>query len=304
MTAASWDGLEVFFGDANNAEARIYARLASKAAPAGAQLSGRVVGPSCAHAQTLSAAIRLTTKRSPPDESTQAADLLAEAIVPDPCFWSPELPFLYRVEVELRQADELLAVAEHTLGIRPLGARGRRLLLEGRPWVVRAVEQTALAPADLNDWRAEDMAMIVEAPGDELCDDASRQGVWIAARIAGSSPRSAAEFRRLARWPCVAMVILEVGAALPETALRGPRNVLLAQRFGPGAAIAPAEWADVIVCEDPDPARLAERSAGVALPIIAQQAGRWHDDLSAARRACDELQRSLAGRGEFAGYLV
>jgi glycosyl hydrolase family 2 len=304
MTTATWDSLEVFFGDANNAEARIYARLPSGMAPTGANLAGRVVGPECAFAQTLSAAIRLTTKRLPPDESTQAADLLAEAIVPDPCFWSPELPFLYRVEVELREANELLAVAERTLGLRPLGARGCKLLLEGRPWVVRAVERAALPPADLNAWRAEDMAMIVEEPGDELCEEASRQGVWLAARIADSSPRSAAEFRRLARWPCVAMVILEAGAELPETALRGPRNVLLAQRFGPGAAIAPVEWADAIVCEDSTPARLAERSAGVAKPVIAQHRGRKHDDLPAARRACDELQRALAGRGEFTGYIA
>ena len=123
--------VEVFFGDANNAEARIYARLASERAAAGAQLTGRVVGPSCMYAKTLSAAIRLAPKRTPQDST--APRLLSEAIVPDPCFWSAEMPYLYRVEVELHAAGQLLAAAEWDLGIRPLGVRGRKLLLEGAP---------------------------------------------------------------------------------------------------------------------------------------------------------------------------
>ena len=297
----SLDQLEIFFGDANNAEARIYARLPHDNAPAGAKLAGRVVGPQCAYASTLSAAIRMTPKRT---ETEAGADLLAEAIVPDPCFWSPELPFLYRVEVELHQGADLLASTTHALGIRPLGARRRKLMLEGKPWVVRGTEQSALPPAELSQWRAADTAMTVEAPSDELCAEASRLGVWLLARIDGDAIYHAAELHRLARWPCVAMIVIEAGAELPEAIVRRPRNILLAQHFGPGAAISPAAWAEAIVCEDADPAQLAQRSAGATLPIIAQQAGRWHDDLSAARRACDDLQRALAGQGDFAGYLV
>jgi hypothetical protein len=137
-----------------------------------------------------------------------------------------------------------------------------------------------------------------------LCGEASRQGAWIVAQTAGDAEQLAAELRRLARWPCVALVVLEAGAKLPEAARRTPSNLLLARHFGPGVAVESAEWADAVVCEDSDLARLAERSDGISLPVIARQVGRWHDDLAAARRACDELQRSLAGRGEFVGYLV
>lgn len=309
----SLDQLEIFFGDANNAEARIYARLPCNAAPSGSKLAGRVVGPQCAYASTLSASIGINPKRPQMEAANVASgaaprapgpDLLAEAIVPDPCFWSPELPFLYRVEVELREGADLLASTAHPLGIRPLGARGRKLLLEGKPWVVRGVEQSAVPPAELNHWRAVDTAMVVEAPSDELCAEASRLGAWLLARIDGDAVQLAAELRRLARWPCVAMIVVEAGAELPEAAVRRARNVLLAQHFGPGAAVAPAAWAEAVVCEDSDPAVFASRSSGASLPVIAQQAGRWHDDLSAARRACDELQRALAGHGDFAGYLV
>jgi hypothetical protein len=315
MMAVVWDGLEVFLGDANNAEARIYARLASEAAPAGAQLSGRIQGPSCAHAQTLSATVRMSPTLSlhtppwrqradsPPCEFA-GADLLAEAIVPDPCFWSPDLPFMYRVVVELRHAEKLLSTTVRMLGIRPLGARGRTLLLEGRPWVIRGAEQAAKPAAKLSEWRATDLAMVVESPSDDLCDEASRLGIWLLARVEGQCAHLPAELRRLARWPCIAAIVLGTDVRLPDGGVRSPRSILLGQRLGPGAAIAPTVWADMIVCEDSDPDQIAGRAAGAALPVIARQVGRWHDDLAAARRACDELQRSLAGRGEFVGYLV
>jgi len=211
---------------------------------------------------------------------------------------------MYRVVVELRQADKLLSTTVRMLGIRALGVRGDKLLLEGRPWVIRGAERAVLPPAELSEWRAADLAMVVEAPSDDLCDDASRQGAWLLARVEGQSADLPAELRRLARWPCVAAIVLDTDLMLPDSAVRSPRNVLLAQRRGPGAVFAPTIWADVIACEASDPEQIAGRSAGVPLPIIAQCRGRWHDDLAAARRACDELQRALAGRGEFAGYLV
>jgi hypothetical protein len=239
-----------------------------------------------------------------PQSESAGADLLAEAIVPDPCFWSPELPFLYRVEVELRHGDKLVSTTVRMLGIRPLGVLGRKLLFEGKPWVIRGVEQASLPPAELGQWRAADLTMVVESPSDDLCDEASRLGAWLLARVQGDSASSTPELRRLSRWPCIAAIVLDTDVQLPDSAVRNARNILLAQRRGPGLAIAPTVWTDVIVCEDSDPAQLAQRSAGASLPIIAQEAGQWHDDVSAARRACDELQRALAGHGEFAGYLV
>lgn len=295
--------VEVFFGDANNAEARIYARLAEEGLPPGSKLTGRVVGPSCAYAHTLSAAVRLTPKRMS-REPAESAGLLSEAIIPDPCFWSAEAPFLYRVEVELHAADAPPATTERILGIRPLGARGKSLILEGRPWVMRAAHASQLSESDLKAWREADVAMAVDDPDEALCREASRLGVWLAAWISCCGERTEAELARLSRWPCIALAVLDSQAAISTAARRSARNLLLAQHFEPSAAVSPAEWADAAVCEDDDAERLAVRAAPCAKPVVALRRGGRFDHLAAARRACDELQRALAGRGNFAGYMT
>src|SRR5690606_7240910 len=65
--------------------------------------------------------------------------LLARAVLPDPCFWSPALPFLYRIQVEVVRGGQVVATATHSLGIRMFGAAGNDLRLEGKRWVARGV---------------------------------------------------------------------------------------------------------------------------------------------------------------------
>jgi hypothetical protein len=295
--------LEIFFGDANQAAARVYARLESTILPAGCTLRGRVVGPTCEYSQTLSASIPFLAKRSilSPDNP---APLLAEAILPDPCFWSGELPFLYHAQLELRRADEVLATEERRFGIRPLGAQARRLVLEGRTWVVRAADARELPEPALPAWRATDLAMQIERPSEALCAEASRLGVTLLAEIAGNRESLASELKRLSRWPAVAMTVLRVEGPLDKSIRQVARNMLLGEHFGPGDDRAPSDWAEVVVCEDPSVDRLATRAAAFSLPVLARRCTGRHDDLSGARRECDCLQRDLAGGGAFAGYLV
>ncbi len=296
--------VEVFFGDANNAEARVYARLPADGVPPSVRLTGSVVGPVCAYAHTLSAAIQLTPKRTSHEQTPGAAPApLSEAIIPDPCFWSAELPFLYRVEVELRQGDILLGATQRMLGIRPLGAQGRRLMFEGRPWVIRGAERTNLPQSELPAWRAADLAMMVDDPDEELCSEASRLGIVLAARLCGAAEPAEAAVRRLARWPCVALAMADAGNQMSKPARAFARNLLLAQQFGGDVKAVPAEWADVVVCMHKEPQSLAQCAAGSSLPVVAWRPGR-HDNLALARRACDQLQRELARCGDFAGYLV
>ena len=105
------DHLEIFFGDANNAMARVYARLERAGLPDAWALTGRVVGPTCEYSRTLSATVPFMARPSV-EMPYAAAPLIVEAIVPDPCFWSQELPFLYQAELELRCGDQLLAEAD------------------------------------------------------------------------------------------------------------------------------------------------------------------------------------------------
>lgn len=300
--------LEVFFGEANNAAARVYARWTQEGLPRDCRLTGRVIGPTCVYSHTLSAAVPLRPK--PPSservdaEASGGAALLAEAVVPDPCFWTTELPFLYRVEAELRRGDEVVATAERLLGIRRLGAYGKRLIFEGRGWVARGVHVRAVPERPLAEWRAADLAMVVEQPDDALCAEASRLGVLLIAEIAGASAELQDELQRLARWPAVAAALLPPAAAFDAASRRAATNLLVGQRVrGLGGGTQPSRI-DIVVCEDDASQQIATMASGITLPVMAWRRAGGCDELAEARRACDLLQRDLASLGEFAGFLV
>jgi hypothetical protein len=285
--------LELFFGDANAAETRIYARLAGLAPGNGLSLSGKLTGPLCVYSQTLPAMIPLV------DQGPGAA-LLAQAIVPDPCFWSPELPMLYNAHVELRRGHEVLGQIDRTVGIRPLGARGQRLVYEGKTWVLRAVTRQAMPETELEQWREVGAAMYVRQPDDTLLQQASRVGVLIMAEVNGGAEEVASELRRLSRWPAVGLASVSCNEPLPIELRAHARNmVLIADSHS-------APWAHAIMLSE----LCVESGRHGLLPCIVlatrqrRSAVAILDDLSAARRECDALQRDLAVYGQFAGYLI
>lgn len=297
------DQLEIFFGDANNAEARVYARMASEGLPPASVLTGRVVGPTCEYSHTLSATIPFAARRA-----AMLADdvppLLAEAIVPDPCFWSSELPFLYQAHVELRDGNEVSASEERFFGIRSLGAFRRRLIFEGRPWVPRAVQSQQLPEMPLTAWREADLAMYVDKPSEDLLSSSSRLGVVMIVEAWGDRKTLIEQLRWLARWPAVSIAVLRAEQPLDRSIRQHAPNLLLAAYYGVGDTVFVPSWADLIVCEDTSAQELAERTRDLSSPVLALRSTGWRDELTDARRECDRLQRDLAGRGEFAGYVV
>jgi beta-galactosidase/beta-glucuronidase len=109
------DEIEIFVGDVNDVEGHVFARF--KRVPSEQDegeaivLSGTLRGPYCETARTLPAEIPfrdLSPKKSG----------LAQAIVPDPCLWSPELPHLYRVDVQAHQGERIIAKHHGTIGLR------------------------------------------------------------------------------------------------------------------------------------------------------------------------------------------
>ncbi len=332
--------LEIFYGEATAAEARIYARLPritahSEGAPF--TLQGEIVGPFSDFARCLPAKIPL---REPYLAEPRTADAqLVAAVVPDPCFWLPEEPYCYRVKVEIRQGNQLLAEVHRTLGIRPLGIHQRRFYLQGKPWVVRAVVRDTMAEQDWEDARLLGAALFVSHASDELCQQASRQGVLVVAALQGdlNGDDLAAECRRLAEHAAVGLIVGPPTLAWSSACQAATRNILLGCRLSlppfsepddPPSAIGLPEWANFALVGWPAnlPAeKFAESVAALPVPVCAEalvESGRAEQTtgdaspsgepssvsrpastLSAARAACDRLQSALAGRGEFAGYV-
>ncbi|MEX0614239.1 MAG: hypothetical protein WD738_20415 [Pirellulales bacterium] len=109
------DTIEIFVSDVNDVEARVFARYVGAAEDrAEAEpivLRGTLRGPYCAGSRTLPAEIAFR------DLGPQQIGL-AEALVPDPCTWSAELPHLYQADVEARQGERMVAEFHGTIGLR------------------------------------------------------------------------------------------------------------------------------------------------------------------------------------------
>jgi hypothetical protein len=286
------DRLELFFGESSDAQARVYARLRGGEPFDGLTLRGNLTGPSCVYAETLPARVALA-------DQGPGASLLAAAVVPEPCFWTPAMPQLYLAAVELRRGDVVLARAERPFGLRTLGAAGRNLIYDGKRWVLRGLYRDAAGPTGLNEWHKADTAMVVASPDDRLCREASRVGVLIVAELDTAEP---GEIRRLSRHPAVGMVSLPADAAVD---LGGwGHNMLLAARVVKDESSSAPEWADIAIVDAKNNIDEAIRIA--KLPVIAVRRDvEPLTTIAGGRTHCDRLQRDLAGRGaDFAGYIV
>lgn len=284
-------GLEIFFGDVSDALCRVYARWPGANAE-GCALTGSLTGPMCPYAHTLPVTLALVDRG--PGESP-----LAEAYVPEPCFWTPEMPHVYRAHVQLCKDGRVLAAADRIVGIRALGVAGRKLLYDAKRWVLRGVRAGAVPPTDLDVWRASGAAMIASSPSDPLCEQASRVGVLLVAEL---DEFNRDEIRRLSHWPAVGMVTLPARSPVELDGLR--HNLLLAERFDSGQAIAPAAWARAAVYEVADPVEFAARTSSCPIAVIAFRPEERLASVAEGRSRCDHLQRDLAGRGDVSGYIV
>jgi hypothetical protein len=115
--------IEITVGDVSDVEARVYARyvtphddLNPPAAPI--TLRGTLRGPHCDFARTLPAVF---TFRGLPGESPPTA----EALVTDPCAWSPELPHLYQCDLVAEQAGRIVAEYHGPIGFHRRSRSGQ-----------------------------------------------------------------------------------------------------------------------------------------------------------------------------------
>ncbi len=290
------DAIDVFYGRVTNNLAQVYARAPRRDGDEGVTISGKVRGPLCRYSHTLPATLPLRDLGPGPT-------LLAQAVVPDPCCWSPSLPALYEVQVEVRDGERVRVTARWSLGIRRFGAARKNLILEGRRWVLRGVECDADATTDLRHWRQAAAVLVTEQPADELCREASLEGVMIVARLGESDV--ARQLARLSRWAAVAVAVVPGPAweSMDELQQVAP-NVLLAQPVADDTPVEPRPQTDLLFCRVSSETKLAQAAARYALPIVAVRPFQKVLAVGRARRHCDRLQRDLAPHVDCAGYVV
>ena len=263
---------------------------------------GELVGPSCRYAQTLPARIRFLDRG--PGET-----LLAEAIVPDPCFWTPELPFMYSARLRLagqgQTADPMKdrsLIQERPFGIRRLGVWRQSIFLDAKRHVLRSVSRETFNEQSVHEVTDRSTAILLPIPSDSFCREASEAGILVVADLSRSSPARLTELiLNLARWPAVVAIILD-SAVQSTTELRSAaKNTLLAARILDVAHKPPA-WADCILWQIDHGVPATRPQFDV--PVLAYRPTEPHGTIEQGRAACDRLQADLAPLGDFAGYCV
>jgi hypothetical protein len=258
-------------------------------------LRASIFGPACIWARTL------------PSEFSNG-DGRAEVAIQEPCYWTPELPFLYELTVTWRDAVGAEQHLRRKIGLRQLEIRKSNLYWGGKRVVLRGVRVNELTAQTFHAARAAEMAVIATNPLQEYCDFADLHGV---ALIADLRPSGATieTVLRLTNHSSVAIVLLDrlqADASLVECV---SKELILAISVGvhdePGVVdSAPPAWARLIAVDLKPDSRPPSRLAKGGKPVIAIREGESYADFQRARTACDRLQATLAPEFDFAGYFV
>src|SRR5713226_2145266 len=90
----------------NPAEADISISVQPEQVTSTTQIRGRIVGPRCAYSSTVEVAypMREVSRRY---ENYDIPGLTLRIVIPEPCLWDPQSPFVYEAVAELWQSDQL-----------------------------------------------------------------------------------------------------------------------------------------------------------------------------------------------------
>ena len=321
----------MLLGRCDEMRAEVYARLVARPSRAGAgrlALLGTLVGPRCGTATTLPTTVRWI-------DAAAGASVMARAVLTEPSYWTPELPNLYDVDLQIIAEDHPLLRVCRAVGLRRLGVRGRSLWLEGRRWVLRGVSlegeiasSGALQSHQLAALHEQQTAGLVCDPAPALCAAADRLGVALAAVLRDEARQVftvALAADRITVWaqhPSVALAILprQLGmqqAAELAGAVRHTKGTLLlglevdAGEPPPPNLPAGIDCLVAVMATDRLP-----HDAWRALPPVPVLAWRQGGAAGGTRTGCDSLQAALAGWGmeavnkagqipwDWAGYLM
>lgn len=261
--------------------------------------SGLLEGPQCKFARTLSTSYKVGR----PPEGSLGGSALAETYVADPCYWTPTLPFLYRLVGDLCDNRGAVTPIDRMIGFRRLRPERASLRLEGERVVFRGAAEVSFGADGLDEARAARTMLITGACDEELCAASDRAGVGLIGDLRNEASALDAKLRRLAWRPSVMAVILDAEA----TAAGREAGLLVANavRAATEPIFTDSQVAPNLFVVELSPGERPRAWAGSShRPVIAVRRGAAYADLHMARAACDQLQADLAPEFNLAGYFV
>ncbi len=138
--------------------------FSSTAGPA--EIRGRLMGPTCAVTTTIEVAYHIRNNR---------------VIIPEPAWWDPQSPFLYRGPVGLWRDGEKLETSLVQIGLRHTTIAGEQIIHNGRPAELKSqridtVDEAALRTARDAGFNAVEVPVALAV---QACAIADRIGLFV-----------------------------------------------------------------------------------------------------------------------------
>jgi hypothetical protein len=267
-----------------------------------AEMVANLVGPFCAASRTLSTAYPLELR------SSQGLSAAGSVSITDPCYWTPDLPFLYRLEFSRPDAAGRVILAEQPLGLRRLRPFRQSLLWNGRRVVLRgaAVDQPFFDSID--GAKAAGMTLLASDLTKDQGNAADQRGVPLICDLRDRQV-GPIDLQRLSTRASVAIILVDAHQVMPCDLDRlTPQSIVAVAVYSDDAPefseSSVPSWCDAMVVELEEQPLPSEAPSKWNKPVIAIRRGVTYADFHEARAACDRLQAELAPEFDLAGYFV
>jgi hypothetical protein len=184
------------------AQAELWISLLPEHATPTAELRGRLTGPRCAYAATVEVAYPVKPFLN---------RLKGRVVIPEPCLWEPQCPFLYQGNMELWDDGQLCHQVEIRRGLRRVLLTSSGLRVNGRPLFLRGCATAGCDQAQASLLRRRGYNLLIasaEAPA-TLWELADRYGLLVLERMRELSDETLAQARREAGHPSCLGWLLE-----------------------------------------------------------------------------------------------
>ena len=264
-----------------------------------AALGSELHGPVCAFARTLPSVVAAKAAHDGHG---------VEFLITEPCYWTPQLPFLYELTLRGNGADGKRQNVCRQVGLRRLTPRRASLYWESERIVLRGTHASSLRPEMVSDVRRSEVALVIKNPSLEQCELADGNGVAIVADLR-ESDLDFDDILRLTIHPAVAIILIDGHQIYSCDVPRIPKGSPIAVAVYPvdDAAVSaqvPPAWCNVIAVDLESDTRPPSWLANCGKPVVAIRSGQAYADFYEARAACDRLQAELAPEFNLAGYFV
>jgi hypothetical protein len=175
--------LSIMDGRLSPTEADVYVSIYPAELTSTTQVRGRLTGPSCPYAETVEVAYHLR-EFSREYASTGTPRIIVRARVPEPNWWHPETPFLYRGVVELWQTDQCCDRVEVWHGLRVIRLGPRGLKMNGKLLTLEGMVRDGMTADEARHWHdAGCNALLAGVGAEELWGVADRYGFLMLGRV-------------------------------------------------------------------------------------------------------------------------